>query len=61
VAKFGTERLLEERAAFNEIQRELGAVCGGAALQPLCRWYALEDAEFFPLINSLGYALPVDL
>lgn len=57
----GRQRIAEELNAFREVQKELGSACDSAGLQPLCRWYALEDAEFFPMINSKGYSVPVPL
>ncbi len=44
-----------ELATFQSIQSELTSACSTHPDEPACKWYALEDLEFFALINKEGY------
>ena len=44
-----------ELATFRGIQSELTSACNTHPDEPACKWYALEDLEFFALINKEGY------
>ncbi len=44
-----------ELATFRGIQNELTSACNTHPDEPACKWYALEDLEFFALINKEGY------
>lgn len=45
----------EELQAFRELQKSIGEVCKANPEHVFCRWYQLEDLDFFGIISEAGY------